>query len=388
MNADAPLAHDHPSRPDEHWRAVTAVARVARALVAGGLDELGGDALGAIAEALDLDVVAMYVPEGGGSPDLRLFTVWPANSAPGRVRNVLPLEPDAWRFLVSSAGPLVLRQREASILDNPFRPPADSWVAIPLIARSEIEGAVFGSSSTPISLGPVTRSTLGSIADLLSAGVATARLRLEAQRTEIQRERLTLVAELHDGLAQDLALAVREVAFMESDPPPEAARASAVRLGEAVRAAHRLVRAELEDLASGLPEPGLAIAARAIIDRFALRGLTIDLDEDLNDAAPSAALVAVLLRVLNEALSNVEQHAHDAHAAVTIRADNKTLVMCIIDHGVGVDAAALPTMGDGHFGIAIMRARAMSVGGALNISGGLGTGTKVELRVPLDGVAA
>ena len=214
--------------------AVTAIARVARALAGpAGLRALGGDALGAISDALDLETVAMYVPDTEAPHVLRLFQVWPEEGAEGRVAKLIALQPEAWSFIASSGSPLVLRERDALILDNPFHPPVDSWVAIPLVAQGSFEGAVFGSSATIISLEPLMRATLGSIADLLSAGVATTRLRLEIQRTELQRERMSLVAELHDGLAQDLALAVREVMFLQNNPAGDAAQASMDRLGEA-----------------------------------------------------------------------------------------------------------------------------------------------------------
>lgn len=378
------LAVDRPRIEDEQSRAVTAVARVARALVGvGGLHELGGDALGEISDALGLDLVAMYTPDPDGSPVLRLFQVWPTDSDDARVAEILPLAPEAWRFLQASAGPLVLRERDALILENPFRPPAGSWVALPLLVREKIVGAVFGSSAVPISLGPLARATLGSIADLLSAGVATAGLQLEVQRTELQRERMELVAELHDGLAQDLALAVREIAFLDSNPSPEAARASTRRLGEAVRAAHGVLRAGLEEIAANVPEPGLNAAIQAIAERFRRRGLQVFLAQPVPITAANAAVIAVLLRVLNESLANAERHSGAGSVSVVVSADKESLRLRVTDEGVGLDPDNLASTADGHFGLGIMRARAVSVGGTISISGRLGVGTSIDLRVPL-----
>ena len=64
------------------------------------------------------------------------------------------------------------------------------------------------------------------LGDLLGAGIAAAQLRQELQRTALERERMRLAAEVHDGLAQDLALAMRELALLESAPaerPPRRA---------------------------------------------------------------------------------------------------------------------------------------------------------------------
>lgn len=380
----AVLAAAQPLLVDEHSRAVTAVARVARALVGvGGLHELGGDALGEISDALSLDVVAMYIPDSDGSPVLRLFEVWPPDDDGPRVAEELPLAPEAWSFLAASAGPLVVREQDAPVLENPFRPPADSWVALPLLVQGRIVGAVFGSSAAPIALGPLARATLGSIADVLSAGVATADLRMEVQRTELQRERMGLVAELHDGLAQDLALAVREVAFLDSNPGPEAARASTQRLGEAVRAAHRVVRAGLEDLAANVPEPGLNAAIQTICERFRGRGLSVRLEKPVPTTAANPAVVAVLLRVLNESLANVERHSGARSVSIAVSVEDGTLRLCVTDDGVGLDLDSVPAAGDGHFGLAIMRERAVSVGGKLLIRGAPSVGTAVDLRVPL-----
>ena len=60
----------------------------------------------------------------------------------------------------------------------------------------------------------------------------------------MERERRTLAAEVHDGLAQYLAVARRELALPEPDSE---------RLREAVEAAHRLVRARLQVLSTDTP---------------------------------------------------------------------------------------------------------------------------------------
>jgi len=375
---------DRSSAVHDSARAVTAVARVARALVGvGDLHELGDDALREISDALGLDRVAMYTSDADGLHVFRLFQIWPPDGAGPRATEFLPLTPEAWRFLVASAGPLVVRERDALFLENPFRPAAEFWMAIPLLAQERVVGAVYGISAKPIALGPVARATLGSIADVLSAGVATARLRMEVQRAELQRERMTLMGDLHDGLAQDLALAVREISFLETHPPPDALAASSKRLSEAVRAAHRVARAGLDDLAAGVPEPGVVAAIEAVSDRYRRRGLSVEVEKPVPTATADATVLAVLIRVLNESLANVERHAGAGSAAVSVLVDGATLVLRVRDEGVGFDPARLPGLSDGHFGVTIMRQRAASVGGELSVTAALGRGTSVSLRVPL-----
>ena len=79
----------------------------------------------------------------------------------------------------------------------------------------------------------------------------------------MERERRQLAAEVHDGLAQYLALARRELALPEPDR---------ARLTEAVDAAHRLVRARLQELSADSPaDLRQAIEAAARRARAAVR---------------------------------------------------------------------------------------------------------------------
>ena len=159
-------------------------------------------------------------------------------------------EEEAWSLAVTGAHPLVFQESGSWVVANPFEPQARHWLALPMVAAGELLGVVIASSSVPINLDPTTLTVLTLLGDQLTAGIATARLRQQLQHAELERERMRLAAEVHDGLAQDLALAMRELALLESDPPPDAARASQERLREAVAAAHRLVRARLVDLST------------------------------------------------------------------------------------------------------------------------------------------
>src|SRR6202008_4609590 len=102
----------------------------------------------------------------------------------------------------------------------------------------------------PIALDPLPRTVLTLLGLQLSAGIATARLRQQLRHAEMERERRSLAAEVHDGLAQHLAPPLREL------PAPPPAAAGRERLREAVAEAHRIVRARLLDL-SGAPLAGV-----------------------------------------------------------------------------------------------------------------------------------
>ena len=101
-------------------------------------------------------------------------------------------------------------------------------------------------------------------------------------------------------------------------------------------------------------------------------------DERLPEVAPEVAVVA--LRVLSEALTNVERHAGAAHAVLEARAADGRLRLVVSDDGPGFASVAGPS--EGHFGLLLMRERAQSVGAELVVDSTPGRGTRVALSVP------
>ena len=191
---------------------------------------------------------------------------------------------------------------------NPFEPPADSWLVLPLVSERRLIGVTVAAAAQPLSLDPTAATLLRLLGDLLAAGISTAHLRQELQGRAIERERLRLASEIHDGLAQDLALAMRELSLLESQPAPELAGASAERLREAVASAHRVVRARLEDLLVSVPLGGIQAAVEEICeDRGRELPLNLDTSGPAVDVSPET--LAVVVRVLTEALTNAERHA-------------------------------------------------------------------------------
>ena len=129
-------------------------------------------------------------------------------------RDELSFDAEAWQLAVTTGAPLVFAEPASWLVANPFEPAASYWLVLPLVSGGELAGVVIASAPAAVSLDPVGVTTLSSLGDLLSAGIAHARLRQQVERTEVERERMRLAAELHDGLAQDLALAVREIAAL------------------------------------------------------------------------------------------------------------------------------------------------------------------------------
>ncbi|MEA2622137.1 MAG: hypothetical protein QOH61_1047 [Chloroflexota bacterium] len=365
--------------------AVGAVSKVARALVtAGSLVALAEDALAAMREALGFEAAVMYMPYVQGRPLLQRVA-GDTTTAGGRgSRQELSFDPAAWRFVTEAASPIIFREKASWLLANPFIPEADSWLVFPLTSEKELVGVVIASSQSPISLDPIDLMTLGSVCDLLNAGVQTARLRSAVQRAAVEQERLRFAADLHDGVAQDLALAVRELRLLDSDNPQMAAVGNRDRLRDAVMSANGMVRAGLNDLYGKAHAGDVVETADAVCERFRGRGLDVTLATTGEPHRVGADSVAAVLRVLHEALSNVQKHAGVSSARVEICFEQEHLVLSVTDDGVGIDARAAEDGAHSHFGLEIMRQRATAAGGTLDVAS-REPGTLVRFEVPMRG---
>ena len=100
------------------------------------------------------------------------------------------------------------------------------------------------------------------------------------------------------------------------------------------------MRARLEDLSTRVPIGGLHDAVAAACDRARERGLPVELRAAaaVEPAEPEAA--AVVLRVLGEALANVERHAGAGRVVVTLDGEDGALALTVEDDGRGVERAA------------------------------------------------
>jgi signal transduction histidine kinase len=126
-------------------------------------------------------------------------------------------------------------------------------------------------------------------------------------------------------------------------------------------------------------------ALRRTVEGFSQKsGVQADLevDESLPFAALDPAVGVQLLRVTQEALTNVRKHACARHARVRLSPVPGGVELLIEDDGVGFDQHALPGEGEG-FGMRIMHERVAEIGGVLNISSRPGQGARVSVQVPV-----
>lgn len=93
-----------------------------------------------------------------------------------------------------------------------------------------------------------------------------------------------------------------------------------------------------------------------------------------------------ILRVAQEALSNVRKHADASTVTVTLSFLDDAVLLDVCDDGVGFDPAALAATGHGRaggVGLQLMLERVEQLGGTRAIESSAGTGTSVGVQLPV-----
>jgi two-component system nitrate/nitrite sensor histidine kinase NarX len=123
---------------------------------------------------------------------------------------------------------------------------------------------------------------------------------------------------------------------------------------------------------------GLSEALQETIREFSQRsGVEIGLHDRLLGHELDSSEQIHVLQVVREALTNVEHHAHARHANVRLTIEQGRIRVAVDDDGVGIRDAGPPTH---HYGLAIMRDRAATLGGTLQVARSPEGGTRVELE--------
>jgi signal transduction histidine kinase len=144
-----------------------------------------------------------------------------------------------------------------------------------------------------------------------------------------------------------------------------------------------VIRNVVSDLRpAALDDYGLQAVLKSYIADYVNRfGIQVQLDQpDTHIPRLEAGVAMTVVRIVQEALTNVVRHAQAKHVQVSMRMSDNTLHLVIQDDGVGIaNTQARPTS----HGLKIMRERAEAFGGSLNIGMAPEGGTRVVARIPI-----
>jgi PAS domain S-box-containing protein len=199
-----------------------------------------------------------------------------------------------------------------------------------------------------------------------------------------EKERARLARELHDDLSQSIALHSIRLATLRNEPKDIAYVkdrldqfvADVERLSADVhRISHELHPARLTQLGLETAMHGFCrelAAAHSLEIDFAAENLPRDLPQDIS---------LCLYRVTQESLQNVIKHGGAAAATVRVKFENGEVRLSISDNGNGFDPSVRKAKEA--LGLVSIDERVRTVKGEAKISSAVGTGTKIEVRVPV-----
>jgi signal transduction histidine kinase len=270
----------------------------------------------------------------------------------------------------------------------------NSWLVVSIVMfliYLALSGFVRSASNTIDSQQQKLNHQIVQLQDLLAQNkTLSERVRRAASQVSATHEHLLrrVGADLHDGPAQDLGLALLQIdtviAHFEQMPGVEKQYDLLARLQALLQGTLQEMRA----IATGfslpqLSELGLRDTFTHVV-RAHERRAEGKVELLVNDIPENAALpikIAVY-RIVQEALTNAQRYSANAKKIVRAHGEGDQLVIEIMDEGQGFDPRAL-TRKEGHMGLLGMRERVESLGGQFQLESAPGSGTRIQVKLPL-----
>lgn len=374
---------------NQELAALHAVGRAASASLE--LGEILDQAMAAILDATRADEAEVWLRTESGELALARH----GGHEPGALRSLMRLGPSAGlQGLTAEPGvPVGVHDRA---FDSPFLHQMvkelgfESFCALPLRHRGELVGMLGVASRDPERLcSPSELRLLEGVGERLAMAIENARLHERVLDGAVLEERMRIARELHDGLAQVLGyinmqtLAVRKL--LRSGRGGEAQDELAL-MEKSARKVYGDVREAILDLRVSPSRQGLVPALRRYLEEYErMAGVTLRLDEGegLDALQLPPAVEIQLVRIVQEALSNVRKHASATSATVSIAIESDAVVLEVIDDGHGFDPRPSEPTGWPRFGLQTMRERAQAIGGGFELDSRPDVGTRVTVRLPL-----
>jgi PAS domain S-box-containing protein len=258
--------------------------------------------------------------------------------------------------------------------------PSKSGAGVVIPGRDEPYGVltVFADSVRPFTGDDV--DFLQSVANVLAVAIARSRV-LHKIGDVREAERRRIARALHDEALQNLFVAIAQAHATPGAEP----------IATGLTDVSQQLRGTIYDLRLGdAQHRPLSEILGTLVDvhRSMARGYDIDLEIDEDAPDPRLGDTGVeIARIVGEALTNVRRHAGAQRASVRVRRTGGDLCVEVIDDGRGIDRAR--AMGGSHgLGLTGMHERAALIGADLTVHSEPGSGTTIQLEVPVAGEAA
>ncbi len=335
-----------------------------------------------VQRALDVDFAWLYIPGGIPqqlNPAPRLFTRSKTEAGAASPALDQSFLEGLWKSVLTSG--------QSFSLENAALNPQESWktlLVVPLVWRGEAPlGALVLGSKAGQAFAQRQQVLLETLAGQAALLIQNARLMVQVEYQAVVDERARLAREIHDGLAQTLAFLKIQASQMQN----YLARGEMERLTSSLQANYRTLsdayidaRQAIDNLRR-IPANNPQDWIQQVAADFE-QSTVIKVDVSAFEVSPDypVNVQAQLIRIVQEALSNVRKHANARTVAIRCRQDGNFVILEVRDDGRGFTPENVD--GNSHYGLVGMRERAESIGADFQITSQPGRGTVISLRIP------
>ncbi|MFC1983781.1 sensor histidine kinase [Chloroflexota bacterium] len=215
-------------------------------------------------------------------------------------------------------------------------------------------------------------------------------IRRRIEREAIIEERRRIAREIHDGVAQSLGylnLKTKQVSDSVSSRNTVQALAELSDIRQIVQDTYDDIRESIDQLTTEIRNlpiiPALANYTKEFSDNNGIK-VKFDAPRPFPQLSPIAELQ--LLRITQEALTNVRRHAQATEVEIKLENTREAVEMLVKDNGQGFNLDDLEESAPGYHGLNIIQERAEGLGGSLDISTAPGEGTALRVNLPFEKV--
>jgi signal transduction histidine kinase len=250
-------------------------------------------------------------------------------------------------------------------------------LAVPLLVRSEAYGVLALTYRGERRFTDLDVRLAASFGGQVALAIENARLRDEIGQAAAATERSRLARDLHDSVTQSLF-----AASLKAEAIRRRWRPTTDEARENVEDVERLARGALAEMRTLLmemrPDTLVEASLATLLEQLAAAtegGSRVTVHHEVRGIRQLPQEVSVaLFRIAQEALQNVSRHSGAGEAWVMLDATGPVVRLMVRDDGRGFDEA---TVTPEHFGLAMMRERALDAGIVVAVASAPGAGTTV-----------
>ena len=215
-------------------------------------------------------------------------------------------------------------------------------------------------------------------------------IRRRIEREAIIEERRRIAREIHDGVAQSLSylnLKTKSVSDLLTSKDTVQALTELNEIREVVQDTYEDIRESIDQLSTEIRSISILTALGNYVNEFSSNnGIPVEFKVSKPFAQLSPVVELQLLRIVQEALTNVRRHAMASGVELTLSNTRDEVEMIIKDDGQGFKLEELERYAPGYHGLTIIKERAEGLGGNLFITTAPGQGTEVKINLPAEKV--